>query len=369
MEETYIQRFEREAYPEIFAKAAEETADAFWQEKDKITKAWKGILRRYMEQLAALQEEGKAPPVAEINLSFLYTSLEEDHPKYRIDSYGEGGRVFGNSILTGYLPADWMTAGLAGLTRQLSTRAAEESLRRYIRPAMKDTLRLRATRSLLYYFALRFKYFIQDMLDLKLLARIRKAPDFFIQIGEYMDWQKTIYAVRPAVDIFNCERTVDLRFRSFPAVFYEDKVFRDLDLSYSSFKDSFFTDSSMEACTMTDCMFEGCTFENVKVDKVKMAGCIFADCVFRQTVFTETSFFEDKPDVDNPQYFEPAEFHGCSFDGVTFRGCILTGCPVRNCDAPGLTVDADTKTEYSGFVNLMQKAAGPGDGEVQDGVL
>lgn len=369
MGETYIQMFERNTYPEIFASAAEKTADAFRNEKDKLTKTWKGILSRYMEQLIAVQEEGMAPPVAELDLSFLYTSLEDEHPKYRIDSYGEGGRVAGGSILTGYLPADWMTAGLEELTRQLTERAAEESLRRYIRPAMIETLRLRAVRSLLYYFALRFKYFIPDMLDLKLLARIEKAPHFFIQIGEYMDWQKTIYAVRPAVDIFNCEKTADLRFRSFPAALYEDKAFRDLDLSNSSFTDSTFRDSSIEDCTMTDCMFEGCTFENVKMDTVSMAGCIFADCVFRQTVFKKTSFFEEELDKDSPQYFEPAEFHGCSFDGVTFQGCVLTGCPVRNCDAPGLETDAETKMEYSGFVKLMQKAGTSGNEEAQDGVF
>ncbi|MDE6054725.1 MAG: pentapeptide repeat-containing protein [Lachnospiraceae bacterium] len=369
MGETYIQRFEQEIYPGIFSCTAEETADAFDQERDRITKVWKGILRQYMEQLVSIQEEGKAPPVAEIDMSFLYTSLAEGHPKYRIDSYGEGGRVLGDSILTGYIPADWMAAGLENFTQRLSACAAEKSLRRYIRPAMIETLRLRAARSLLYYFALRFKYYIQDMLDLKILARVGKAPHFFIQIGEYMDWQKTIYAVRPSVDIFNCDRTEDLRFRSFPAVFYKDKVLKDLNLSHSSFKDSAFTDSSIQGCTMTDCVFEGCTFENVKVDAVRMAGCIFADCIFRETVFTGTVFFEEETDRENPQYFEPAGFHSCCFDGVVLEGCVLTGCPVRNCDAPGLVIDRDTRMEYSGFEKLVQGPGEPGSEEEQDGVL
>lgn len=362
MGETRIQMFEQGIYPGIFAKAAEETISSFDQKKDKITEEWKGILKRYMEQLAGIQEEKKAPPVAEMNLSFLYTSLEEGHPRYRIDSYGEGGRVMEDSILTGYLPADWIAAGLDGLVGQLTARASEEGLRRYVRPAQIDTLRLRAVRSFLYYFALRFKYLIPDMLDLRLLARIAKAPHFLIQAGEYMDWQKTIYAVRPFVDIFNCDRSEDLRFRSFPAVSYRNKAFRDLDLSQSSFKDSVFADSSMEGCTMDDCMFDGCTFEHVKVDASRMAGCIFADCVFRQVVFSGTVFSEECAVRDNPQYFEPAEFHSCCFDGVELRGCILTGCPARNCDAPGLEADADTRMEYSGLARLVQ-------GEEQDGIL
>lgn len=369
MGETYIQRFEREVYPEKFASMAEETADAFDRERDRITKTWTGALRQYMGQLAELQEEGNAPAVAEIDLSFLYTSLEEGHPKYRIDSYGEGGRILEDSILTGYIPADWMTAGLENFTQQLSTHVAEKGLRRYIRPAMIETLRLRAIRSLLYYFALRFKYYIQDMLDLKQLARVGKAPHFFIQIGEYMDWQKTIYAVRPSVDIFNCDRTEDLRFRSFPAVSYVEKQFRDLDLSHASFKDSTFTDSSIEGCTMTDCMFDGCTFENVRVHASRMAGSIFAYCVFKNTAFAETTFFEGETDNENPQYFEPAEFHSCSFDGVTMERCVLTGCPVRDCDVPGLVLDENTQTEYSGFGKLVQGPGAAGSEEGQDGVL
>lgn len=369
MGETYIQKFEREVYPELFAAAAEETADVFDRERDRITKTWKGILRQHMEQLVSLQEEKAAPVVAEIDLSFLYTSLEEGHPKYRIDSYGEGGRILGDSILTGYIPADWMAAGLEDLVRQLFAHAAEKGLRRYIRPAMIETLRLRAIRSLLYYFALRFKYHIQDMLDLKLLARVGKAPHFFIQIGEYMDWQKTIYAIRPTVDIFNCDRMEDLRFRSFPAVSYVEKQFRDLDLSHASFKDSTFSDSSIEGCTMTDCMFEGCTFENVRVRASRMAGSIFAYCLFKNTAFTETAFFEEETDNGEPQYFEPAEFHGCNFDGVTMEKCVLTGCPVRNCDAPGLVLDEYTRTDYSGFGKLVQGPGAADSEEGQDGVL
>lgn len=366
MGETYIQIFEQNIYPEVFANAIEYTIDLFEEQKDKITKTWRGILQQYMEQLILIQKDGKAPPVAEINLSFLYSSLQEEHSKYRIDSYGEGGRIFGDSFLTGVLPADWMTVGLEQLTQNLSKRAAEESLRRYIRPAMIETLRLRAVRSLLYYFAMRFKYFIEDMIDLKLIAQMEKASHFFIQIGEYMDWQKTIYAIRPTIDIFNCDRTADLRFRNFPAVLYKEKCFRDLDLSHSVFKDSTFKDSSIENCIMNDCMFDGCTFENVKVQTTKMAGCIFSDCVFVQTSIIEGIFYEEETNIENPQYFEPAEFHECNFDKVALKGCVLTGCPAINCDAPRLDIDADTKIEYSGFAKLVPKRA---DEEAQDGVL
>lgn len=199
------------------------------------------------------------------------------------------------------------------------------------------------------------------MIDFRLIAQIEKAPHFFIQIGEYMDWQKTIYAIRPAIDIFNCDRTADLRFRNFPAVLYKEKHFQKLDLSHSVFKDS-----SIEDCIMNDCMFDGCTFENVKVETTSMTGCIFSDCVFRRTEFMESIFYEEGPNIENPQYFEPAEFHECNFDNVTLKHCILIGCPVINCDASKLDIDVDSKIEYSGFAKLVQ---GTTNEEAQDGIL
>lgn len=57
MGETYIQIFEQNVYPEIFADVAEYTIDLFEQQKDKIAEIWKGILRQYMEQLILIQKK------------------------------------------------------------------------------------------------------------------------------------------------------------------------------------------------------------------------------------------------------------------------------------------------------------------------
>lgn len=364
MGQTCIQMFEQQIYPELFAKAAEHTINCFEQQQEKRTEEWKRLLQQYVGQLIALQEECAAPPVEEIDISFLYTSLEEtskeDFPKFQIDSYGKGGRVANSSILTGYVPADWIAEGAEELSHQLTERVKEEGLRCYIRAAEIDTLKLRAVRSFLYYFALRFKYDIQEMLDFKSIAKIKKEPHFFIQIGEYMDWQKTIYAVRPAVDIFNCEKNTELRFRNFSAISYKDKQFKDLNLSQSSFKDCTFEDSSIKGCTMSDCMFDGCVFERVTVNATKLTGSIFVNCTFREVVFEETVFFENfekKADNSVLEYFEPAEFHDCGFISLKFKSCSLVACPVRNCDTYTVEIE-DSDIDGSGFEGITQNMEG-----------
>lgn len=363
MEQTRIQMFEQQIYPEVFAEAAGNIIDHFGKQRKQITEEWKNILQQYMEQLADLQEEGAAPPVQEIDLSYLYTSMEDGHPEFQIDSYGEGGRVSGESMLTAYIPADWIADGTKTLAGQLAERVKQENLQGYVRTAEIDRLRLRAERSMLLCFAVRFKYVIQDMIDFRSLARVRKEPCFLIQIGEYMDWVKTIYAVLPTVDIFNCERDTDLRFRSFHAIHYSDKQFKALNLSQSVFKDCVFQESSIEGCIMNDCMFDGCVFENVRIHATMMKGCIFVNCVFRRAAMEETVFYSE--DIDNDDnhldYFEPAEFHSCDFGELRMEKCSAVRCIVKNCDTSGIELGGSS-IAGSGFEGAKDK-------EEQDAVL
>ncbi len=362
MEQTRIQMFEQQIYPEVFAEAAENIIERFGKRKREITEAWKLILQQYMERLADLQEEEEAPPIQEIDISFLYTSLEDSYATFQIDSYGEGGRI-SDSVLTDFISADWIADGTRMLADRLAERAQQESLRGYIRAAEIDRLRLRAVRSILLCFAVRFKYIIRDMIDFRSLARIQKEPCFLIQIGEYMDWMKTIYAVQPAVDIFNCEQDTDLRFRSFHAIHYNEKQFKAFNLSQSDFKDCAFIESSIENCVMNDCMFDGCVFEKLQIHNTMMKGCIFVNCVFREIVIRETVLSETKTDaeLDILDYFAPAEFHDCEFRAFRLENCSADQCIVKNCDANHIALEGSS-VAGSGFEELKNKGG-------QDAVL
>lgn len=353
MEQTRIQMFEQQIYPEVFAEAAENIIERFGKRKREITEAWKLILQQYMERLADLQEEEEAPPIQEIDISFLYTSLEDSYATFQIDSYGEGGRI-SDSVLTDFISADWIADGTRMLADRLAERAQQESLRGYIRAAEIDRLRLRAVRSILLCFAVRFKYVIQDMIDFRSLARIQKQPCFLIQIGEYMDWMKTIYAVQPTIDIFNCEQDTDLRFRSFHAIHYNKKLFKGFNLSQSQFRDCVFMESNIDGCVMNDCVFDGCTFEKIQIDNTMMKGCIFANCVFRETVMKETVLSEADMESSILDYFALAEFHDCEFREVRLENCSAGKCIVKNCNVSKTVLDGSSVVG-SGFEELRDK--------------
>lgn len=351
MAETYIQMFQEEFYPKIFFEIAKDTIRQYVKREEQITKQLESKLNHYMEQLVELQKKDLDTTVAEIDISFLYTSLEEGKARFRIDSYGEGGRILEESMATDYLAADWLTVNLERLTEKLSKCAADEGLRRYIRPAEIETLKLRAARSLLYYFSFRFKYAIREALDLKRLAKVKKADNFAIQIGEYMDWQRTIYAILPQVDVFNCDADTDFRFRRFPAIYYQNKQFMDLTMNQSRFVDCTFTDTIIENCRMNDCIFDHCTFDNVKVYETQMKGCSFIGCMISNTVFEKSVFYSEEPDHGEIEYYEPVEFYKCAFSSDCFRECAMQYCLVSGCEAKEVKI-IDCNTEESGFQKL-----------------
>lgn len=331
MAESYIEMFEETCYPPSFKKMALHTIWNFDGHQEEITENFKKILNRHMDQLCGLQNLQTSGEVEEITLSFLYTSMEQEGAEFRIDSYGEGGRLYGEEILSERFFAPWLTVYLDELSEELKLCVKENGLGRYIRPAELEKLKLRAVRSLLYYFSGRFRYVMADALDRKRLAALKKTGTFVIAMGEYQDWQKPVFALMPEVDIFNCGEQTMLDFRRFAAVYYKAKDFEGKRITNSRFTDCTFEDCRMEGCRMNDSIFDGCVFKNVEFRETEMTGCLFIDCEFQNVRFEKTAF-DAAPSQKMEEYCEPAEFYRCGFSDTTMENCLCSGCVVKDCD-------------------------------------
>lgn len=330
MAESYMEVFEETCYPPAFQKMAAHTIREFDSGQEKITEDIKNCLNQYMAGLIRLQEEKMAVPVAEVTFSFLYTSLGQEDAGFRIDSYGEGGRIYGASILTEHMPAPWLGGYLKEMEEELKRCVAENALGRYIFPAELEKLKLRAVRSLLYYFSGRFRYILADALDRRQLARVQKEPAFVIEMGEYGDWQKPVFALMPEVDVFNCDEDTILNFRRFAAISYKNKTFDNLAMNNCRYTDCTFEDSIIENCQMNDCIFDGCSFKNVTVRDTQMMGALFIRCDFRRSTFEKAAFLADASAA--AEYYEPAEFYRCAMINLTVKNCPEFATLLKECD-------------------------------------
>ncbi|GEM_PF-1218059 len=337
MADSCIEMFEETFYPRAFLTLAEKTIEVFEAQEEEIIKEWKAGIKQYLTMLENLQKDRLAEEVSELHLSFLYTSLLSGKPGFRIDSYGEGGRLGSETVLTEELSADWLGSCLEEFTRELEQYTRAESIRRFIRPAELEVLRLRAVRSLLYYFTGRFRYLISEILDFRQLAKVEKEESFVIQMGEYMDWQKTLYALLPEVDIFNCDKDSFLSLRRFSAFSYQNKVISGLTVNSARFLDCTFKNTIIDDCIMNDCLFAGCMFENVKIKATKMKGCLFLDCTMKNTAWERITFFEEDMYVE-AEYYEPAEFYRCQLTDNQFIESNLSECVVTDSAMDRVTV-------------------------------
>lgn len=350
MENRSVKMFGETYYPDVFFNLAQKTIEAFEEQLETIIDQMYSVMKDYLTKLENLQKEKLAPEIAEISISYLYTSGELGEPKFRIDSYGEGGRIYSESICTTEISASWLCSYIDEFLQELSDITLKESIRRFIRPAGLEVLKLRAIRSMLYYFASRFRYYITDIVDLRQLAKVKKADSFVIQMGEYMDWQKTLYAILPEVDIFNCDSDTVLSYRSYSAFYYHDKQFRELVINNARFMDCTFSHVVIEDCVMNDCLFSNCTFENVTFKNTKMIGSLLLDCVINNTVFDEVIMSTEGENEEQTEYYEPAKFSYCDFTDCQFKNCNLIECNIEECDFVTVTVEGG-RLDYSDFLD------------------
>lgn len=345
--ENHMERFEETYYPPAFLNLAKHAVRAFEAGMNEMEKSMKLQIKDYFMQIADFQEKRLAGPIGEITLSFLYTSLEQGAPSFRLDCYGGEGRGCSDSYLSGSLPASWLTFGLKEFRKELEGIVQREGLCGYIRPAQLERLKLRAVRSLLYYFAGRFKYLMPYMIDEKALSKIVKEDFFVLGLGEYLDWQRPLFAILPEVDVFNSDSGTSFHFRRFPAYHYVEKVFRELTIVNARFTDCFFRNSTITGCTMNDCVFDGCEFEETDVAVTKMLGCLFLNCRIKSCAFTEVDFYTEAPEMMK-EYYEAAEFYGCEITDSRMDGCCLDSCLVRDCSLKRLKISR-FGTEETGF--------------------
>lgn len=348
MAESNIEMFEKIYYPTAFSNLAKHMIETFEDGLEDMQNSMKLQIKDYLMGIAKLQDKKLAGPIAEITFSFLYTALERGEPSFRLDCYGENGRIYSASLLTGNVAAPWIAADLEAFIKELEESAEREGLRRFVRPAEFERLKLRAVRSLLYYFAGRFKYLMPYLIDEKALSKITKEDGFVVGMGEYLDWQRPLFAILPEVDIFNCDSGVSFDFRRFPAYHYEKKSFRNLTITNGRFTDCKFGSSEIIGCTMNDCVFDGCEFEEMTIASTKMVGCLFLNCRLKQCTFTGVDFYVEASD-EMTEYYEPAEFYGCEITDSSMDCCRLSCCLVHDCDLQRLEISR-SHTEESGFL-------------------
>lgn len=312
----YLQEYETTCY----SKAAEEfitkSMEYISANNEEIALRLTGELEEFIHKIAKMQMVQKIP-AGQIAISVLRTGIWEGKPRLRFDCYDEGKEA-GRNLAYQYMDADFLTVEWENFRNNLEQMAKEGGYERYVKTAQLEQYMSRTIERLIVLFVMNFKYYLADADYLKHFDEMLKAEVFLLTAGEYMDWQKILYASVPEIDIIANPNEQPLIFQKINDKIYRHRQFEDMDLTQARFRECEFSKCSFENVILNDTRFENCLFRDVEMLSGSMYGATFTDCVF-QNVDMDGMQKEWKPDVTQPvrlkEIYREVRYIGCIMDG------------------------------------------------------
>lgn len=312
----YLTEFEKNCYEPVTAEFIRKTTEYMLDHNQNITRQITEELESFMHKIGKMQ---KLQPIAagQIAISVLRTGIWEEKPQLRFDCY-DAGKEAGRNIAYQYMNAEFLTTEWKNYRNDLALGVKQAGYERYIREAQLEQYMSRAIERLIMLFIMQFKYYLADADYLKHFEEMQITDGFLITAGEYMDWQKILFAKVSEIDILVNPKEQPLIFQKIDERKYRDKQLENMDLTGGRFKNCEFSKCTFQNVILNDVRFINCLFRNVEMLSGTMYGATFIDCVF-DNVNMDGMEKEYRPDTTKPVRLKDI------YRSVSFMECIMDG--------------------------------------------
>lgn len=330
MENKFLNDFIEHDYNPLADQFLKQTVQYLGEVHEPMYQALIDALKSFCYKLSFLQ---KQVPIAAgtIQISLLHTSIYFGTPKIRLDAYDEAG-VLGASILNEEVEFPWLFHYWEEWKAELLQAVKTKHYECYIGEERIRILMCEKVKLLLYMLYVHVKYPMEQLDQYSWLQEIEKTPEFTISIGEYEDWQKTVYGEVPFIDMFLNLKEESLQFQKYEQLVFKDKTFDNLDLSKVRFTDCHFIESKVRNTVFYDVNMLGCRFHNVVFENCKFYGSHWEDCFIQKTSFIHCSWWKDVTDFEEPveDIYRVTVMESCSFNRVVMQDCDLKNLKVTD---------------------------------------
>lgn len=311
----YLKEYVKNCYEPVTRDLVRKTTEYFIAHNEQITAQLVKELEGFMEKVGRMQKV-QPIPAGQIAISVLRTSIWEGNTKLRIDCYDQGKEA-GRNIAYQYMDGSFLTTEWQNYRDELERGVTEGGYERYIREAQIEQYMSSAIERLIVLFVMNFKYYLSDADYLANFQEMLLAEGFLITAGEYMDWQKILFAQVPEIDIIANPKEQPLIFQKIREKKYRDKKLKDMDLTQARFVNCEFSKCTFEDMILNDVRFVNCLFRDVTMISGTMYGATFIDCVF-QNVDMDGMKKEQK-NTEGPMRLKDM------YRKVRFMECIMDG--------------------------------------------
>lgn len=207
----YIKEFENNEYKEISRLFISRTTDYIKENLKSICDGITQELDCFLENISLVQK--KQPiPVGQITISLIRVSAWEKQKLIRFDAY-DHEQLLGRNIAFEYIDAQWLFNAWDQYYEKLINKVKQTNNVRYMKDAAIRQMMNRSLKELAIILAMTLKYTLNDSDYLEHFEECIRSEGFIISAGEYMDWQKMLYAELPEVDIFFNQKKNPLIFQ------------------------------------------------------------------------------------------------------------------------------------------------------------
>ncbi len=312
----YLTEFEKQYYEPVTTEFVHKTAEYLMNNNLNIIERITTELESFMEKVAKMQ---KVQPIAAglIAISVMRTGIWSNKPMLRFDCYDEGKEA-GRNIAYQYVNADFIVTEWESYRKALEKAVKQGGYERYIREAQIECYMSRAIERLIMLLFIQFKYYLADADYLKHFNELLIEEGFLITIGEYMDWQKILFAKVPEIDIIANPKEQPLMFQKIEEKKYRGQRLENMDLTQARFKNCEFSKCVFDNIVFNDVRFVNCLFRNVEMLSGTMYGATFIDCIFENVNMDgmETKYI---PDMTQPVRLDNI------YREVSYIECIMDG--------------------------------------------
>lgn len=338
--EEYIAQFQSECYLPAASTAMNRFMVSYTDNAEQIHKTVVGQFDVFFRCITRLQERNLMDAVHSVALSFPYSSLLCGNPCMMFEVYPDFP-FFASKLVREIFSAPWIFPDWNEFYEDLLCRAQKLGLATVVRPPYIKSTMWDTARYILHFVSTFVKAQMVDVEHLPSFQTMRKADTFRITFGEYMDWQRLIYAQLPPIDIFNCEDHEPLSFRVFRSAVYEDKIFENLELDDARFEFCVFRNCSFKGSKLRDAKFDGCDFEGCRFEQVRLDGARFSGSKLQNIEMSEIKTNCMIPDPDTILGgFTTTDFVNCFLENLSITKSDCSASQFQGCQAKNLTVDA-----------------------------
>ena len=245
---------------------------------------------------------------AYMSVSLLNTSVLENAPKFQVDFYNQEW-VYGESFFRYKFDAEFLFKHWQDFIFEVQD--DNFYLRSNFDKVEIQSLFFGTVDKLAFMFACFAKYFAYQITYSNEFDDLKKAENFYLTAGVYLDWQNRIFANLPEIDLLNPAANEQTTFRPCENKILRHKSFHDIDMQSCYFTDCLFQDFSFENASVVDAIFLRCRFISVTFNNVKTAGCTFFECYFKDCVFKNCSSDSSAVSENSDEYFAPMLLYHC----------------------------------------------------------